>query len=361
VGTSRADESRRGIGSTSPTLTVVVPTHDRERLLRAALASLRAQDLADCEFLILDNASQDSTPRLVRELQMEDSRFRLIRNDEDIGFQRNIHKGLLAARSDRILFLADDDIVLPKTLNLYSRVFDTYPGVSVVLSNLVALDPAGTTIKYVYRRFPRNELLDGQAALNRLWAEAAMISGLAIRRNELAEEWRADLVYPHLELLARLLRTEQAYGLEHYGIGARTHKGQLAVGILDAQEKLSSKHLFGELPEILTSVYGNRGPAFIEAACGHWLRHNYRIFLVNQRIASGFLGAWRSLKLALKTYPHFKRDPVALATFLGLVLIPAALARVLKEVVRRYHLASRGGSALHDRLSSSLTALGLNT
>lgn len=87
-----------------PTVTVVVPTRNNERTIRACLQSVRDQT-HPCELVVVDNASVDATPRIAEELA-----DRFLGAGPERSAQRNT--GIEAASGEWILWL-DSDMVLP--------------------------------------------------------------------------------------------------------------------------------------------------------------------------------------------------------------------------------------------------------
>ena len=61
-----------------PGVTVAIPTFNRSQLLKKSLQSVLAQTHADLEVLVLDNASVDDTPTVVKALS--DPRVKYLRN-----------------------------------------------------------------------------------------------------------------------------------------------------------------------------------------------------------------------------------------------------------------------------------------
>jgi GT2 family glycosyltransferase len=101
------------VGPPCPRLSVVVLTRNRVALLRQTLQSVLAQQLTECEVLVVDNGSDDSTATVVRQ---EFPSVQVIELGENTGIRgRNV--GFRAARAPLILSL-DDDIELddPGTL-----------------------------------------------------------------------------------------------------------------------------------------------------------------------------------------------------------------------------------------------------
>lgn len=90
-------------------VTIGIPTRDRARLLKRALATALAQDYAPLEVVIYDNASSDDTARLCAEEAERDDRVRYVRQDRDQGAVDNFEAVLEAARGEYFMWLADDD------------------------------------------------------------------------------------------------------------------------------------------------------------------------------------------------------------------------------------------------------------
>jgi len=95
-------------------LSIVVVTHNSRRHVRDCLESIQrtAGDI-DREVVVVDNASQDGTPDIIRN---EFPKARLLANPENLGFARGSNQGIAQSRGRFILLLNPDTIVLPKTL-----------------------------------------------------------------------------------------------------------------------------------------------------------------------------------------------------------------------------------------------------
>jgi glycosyltransferase involved in cell wall biosynthesis len=93
-------------------VSVVVPTRNRERLLSRCIRALQNQRAADLEIVVVDDASSDGTSAMVRALG--DDRIRLIRNDQALGVAGARNRGLEAASSPWVAFCDDDDLWSPR-------------------------------------------------------------------------------------------------------------------------------------------------------------------------------------------------------------------------------------------------------
>lgn len=94
-----------------PLVTVVVPTRDNERTIRACLASVVAQTYEQVELVVVDNHSTDATPRIARELADT-----VVVAGPERSAQRNT--GIAAARGAWVLWLDSDMVLPPRTLDV---------------------------------------------------------------------------------------------------------------------------------------------------------------------------------------------------------------------------------------------------
>jgi abequosyltransferase len=102
-------------GEVVPLLTIAVPTYNRSRHLSTFLSAIAPQLAAEppVELLISDNASPDETPNLVHRYQADGIQIRYIRNDANVGADRNILQCFEKAAGKYVWICGDDDVVEP--------------------------------------------------------------------------------------------------------------------------------------------------------------------------------------------------------------------------------------------------------
>ncbi len=122
-----------------------MPTHNRPERLERAAQSVLAQEGAELELLIVDDASSDRTPEVAERLA-GDPRVRLLRNAESLGPGGSRNRGIAAARGDLLGFCDDDDAWLPGAASVVLERFDTDSEVGVVTAwHQVVHDRTGRT------------------------------------------------------------------------------------------------------------------------------------------------------------------------------------------------------------------------
>ena len=95
-------------------MSVIIPTYNRAGTLPRAIKSVFAQTFHDWELIVVDDASSDETPQLIRDLF--DTRIKYLRHDCNRGPSGSRNVGIEAARGTYIAFLDSDDEWLPEKL-----------------------------------------------------------------------------------------------------------------------------------------------------------------------------------------------------------------------------------------------------
>ena len=102
------------IGTGTPLVSVVVPTHNRSGLLALTLRSVLWQRGVDLEVLVVDDGSTDDTAEVVAALG--DPRVRLLRHATPQGVSAARNRGVAAAAGRWLAFCDDDDLWAPDKL-----------------------------------------------------------------------------------------------------------------------------------------------------------------------------------------------------------------------------------------------------
>ena len=98
----------------SPVVSVIIPTYNRAHLIGRAIRSVLDQTYQDWELIVVDDASTDDIPGIVK--GFTDGRVKYIRHDENKGAAAARNTGIQAARGAYIAFLDSDDEWLPEKL-----------------------------------------------------------------------------------------------------------------------------------------------------------------------------------------------------------------------------------------------------
>jgi glycosyltransferase involved in cell wall biosynthesis len=122
-------------------VSVILTSYNKAKFLRDAIASVLAQTLADWELLIIDDHSTDDSWLIIETAAKLDSRIKALQTDiQDIPgehkvelnrYTHNINLGLKLAEGDHISYLCDDDLFLPRRLEIMANYLDSNPTVQI--------------------------------------------------------------------------------------------------------------------------------------------------------------------------------------------------------------------------------------
>lgn len=93
-------------------------TYNGAKHIREQLDSILAQTETDFEVVICDDASNDSTQKILAEYASKDSRFHIYINEKNLGFRENFNKTVSLCKGEFIAFSDQDDIWLPHHLQV---------------------------------------------------------------------------------------------------------------------------------------------------------------------------------------------------------------------------------------------------
>jgi glycosyltransferase involved in cell wall biosynthesis len=131
----------------SPTLSVVIPTHNRPHLLPLAVQSALDQTFQDLEVIVVDDASTELV------VLPDDPRLRVIRLSTARGGAGARNVGTEAAQGRWITYLDDDDRLLPHMVatSLEALAQATLPPPVAVISGIEVINAQG---QFLHQRFP---------------------------------------------------------------------------------------------------------------------------------------------------------------------------------------------------------------
>jgi glycosyltransferase involved in cell wall biosynthesis len=149
-----------------PAVSVCIPVYNGAAFIAAAVESVLAQTFPDFELIVLDNASTDETPNILK--RVKDSRLRIVRHTANIGATANFNAALREAHGEWVKILCADDLLYPDCLNQQMLNTGLSGGCRPVLlcSARDIIDAAGH--RWVRRGFPgRSGMASGPAAIRR--------------------------------------------------------------------------------------------------------------------------------------------------------------------------------------------------
>lgn len=137
----------------TPEVTVLMPVHNGERYVGAAIDSVLAQSMRAFELLIVDDGSTDATADIVAAYR--DGRIRVERFDRNRGLSAALNHGLACAAAPLVARQDADDLSAPTRLERQIAAMRSDADLALLGTQAEAIDEAGNPLKPVDRPLDR--------------------------------------------------------------------------------------------------------------------------------------------------------------------------------------------------------------
>lgn len=111
-------------------VSIIMSVYNAENYLNEAIDSILNQTFQDFEFIIVEDASTDSSYKILKEY--EDKRIKIIRNKSNIGLTRSLNKALKYATGKYIARMDADDICMPTRLEKQIHYMEKHRNVALI-------------------------------------------------------------------------------------------------------------------------------------------------------------------------------------------------------------------------------------
>ncbi len=108
------------------TVTVIIPTYNRRKMVQEAIHSVLQQKYRDFELIVIDDGSTDGTGEAIRDLP--GVRY-LFQSNQGVSAARN--RGVREGRGELVAFLDSDDLWLPQKLEVQVAFMRAHPEVQI--------------------------------------------------------------------------------------------------------------------------------------------------------------------------------------------------------------------------------------
>lgn len=151
----------------NPKFSVICPAYNAEKTIARTIDSIIAQNYRDWELIVIDDGSSDSTAVLAKQYADEDSRIKVIeQNNTGQAGARNT--GLRQAKGKWILFIDSDD--------RYE------PGAFIQLKNAIIKNPSADIVLFGFNIFRNDKLLRTPHPENSIFKSNELNKFLLIRK-----------------------------------------------------------------------------------------------------------------------------------------------------------------------------------
>lgn len=134
-----------------PKISVLMPVYNGACYLEESIESILHQTFTDFEFIIIDDASTDSTWAILTKYSQQDQRIRLFKNEANLGLTKSLNKGLMLAQGEYIARQDADDVSLLERFQKQTAMLEQHPAVILVSCDLELIDSKGNHIRKLQR------------------------------------------------------------------------------------------------------------------------------------------------------------------------------------------------------------------
>ncbi len=126
------------------TITVYIPSYNQREYLSLAVQSVLDQTRVPDQILIIDDASTDDSPDLIRSLQQaHPGIIDVAINPSNTGIGAVRQQAINTAKGDLITYLDGDDLYFPEKLELEERALAEHPDAGYAYTNFAFIDSLG--------------------------------------------------------------------------------------------------------------------------------------------------------------------------------------------------------------------------
>jgi len=185
--------------STTPLVSVIIPTYNAAHFLLRTLDSVLSQDYPKVEIIVIDDGSTDETDRVVAYYIPRGVSY--IRQENSGGPSKPRNVGIRKAAGKYVFLLDSDDLMLPSKIRRSVAFLEKSPDIGLLFTDFVVIDEAGSrsdrSFLATYPGFqalPRRSVDDDIYVIQRDAAHAGLIaenfigtSGVAVPRHVFEE------------------------------------------------------------------------------------------------------------------------------------------------------------------------------
>lgn len=175
-----------------PLVSVIMPAHNSERYIEAAICSVFDQTVTDWELIVIDDASTDATADIVRRLAGADTRIHLLTNEENLGPARSRNRGLDACQGRFVALLDSDDLWHPEKLERQLALAEK-TGADVIYCSYGIIDGAG-------RKLCGDFLVPETTNFDQTLVQSVISCSTALLRRPVTEQYRFRPEFYHEDL-----------------------------------------------------------------------------------------------------------------------------------------------------------------
>ena len=225
------------------TFSIITTTYKHKKFIWATIESILAQDFSDWELLIWDDSPDEDTWQIIESYTKKyPKKIRAWHHIPNKGIVENMNFLLsqVSPDSEYIAFLEGDDIYTPDCLEKKFQIFEKYPDIALVYSDMDFINAQGKiTLKWLlqWQWVPmyQNEYISSETYILARNPLIVSYSSIAIRMSILTQllpiqnlTWSKTYAVSDYDLIFRLIQYHRVYGIQESLTQYRRHMNNLS-------------------------------------------------------------------------------------------------------------------------------------
>lgn len=208
--------------SSLPLVSVILPTFNRELLVKDAIASVLNQTYQNLELLVVDDGSTDGTESMISKIQ--DPRLVYIRQ-KNSGRSAARNLAISRARGELIAFIDSDDMFYPNKIELQVSHFLKNPECNMIYTSAKCVDQNGKTLKSEFKAKDSGNIY---SKISFLKPVTVALPTVMLRKDVFNQIGTFDTKmdrFEDIDLWRRVAKKNSVSGLDICTCDIRTHEG----------------------------------------------------------------------------------------------------------------------------------------
>lgn len=175
-----------------PLISIIIPVHNRPKLLAEALSSVSAQKYSHYEVVIIDDGSVEPIDQVIEKFRSTNKAPIILIRQDNAGPGAARNRGLGAAHGDFIAFLDSDDLWYPEMLQAAVEVLTNNQAADMVCGGWDMIDGSGKATTGIFRPSGLQSLADQDFAKALIFKNRFPIHSLVFRKESFVRFGKFD-------------------------------------------------------------------------------------------------------------------------------------------------------------------------
>lgn len=158
------------------TLTVAVPSYNKEKYIERCLKSILAEKKYIDRIILVDNCSTDRTFEIAKKFAPNVECFR---NDANIGMSPNWNRCIDLCTTDWLMIVHADDEILPGSISKYIDLIQKHPSIALVHADSYSIVDDNASTKSIYQK---NKKEFWKAGIDAMSCEYGVCSAVMVKK-----------------------------------------------------------------------------------------------------------------------------------------------------------------------------------